>query len=83
MVRALQLNNKGNALSNPKLLVTNNQRAVFSSTLQQPITQQTRTGSNDTTFSYGGSESAGTTISVQPQIAQGDHLSLTYPSSRP
>lgn len=78
VVRALESINKGNALSNPKLLVTNNQRAVFSSTLQQPITQQTRTGSNDTTFSYGGSESAGTTISVQPQIAQGDHLSLTY-----
>ncbi len=78
VVRALESINKGNSLSNPKLLVTNNQRAVFSSTLQQPITQQTRTGSNDTTFSYGGSESAGTTISVQPQIAQGDHLSLAY-----
>ncbi|MCG3123893.1 MAG: hypothetical protein GIKADHBN_02331 [Phycisphaerales bacterium] len=78
VVRALESINKGNSISNPKLLVTNNQRAVFSSTLQQPITQQTRTGSNDTTFSYGGSESAGTTISVQPQIAQGDHLALTY-----
>lgn len=78
VVRALESINKGNSLSNPKLLVTNNERAVFSSTLQQPITQQTRTGSNDTTFSYGGSESAGTTISVQPQISQGDHLALTY-----
>jgi general secretion pathway protein D len=78
VVRALESINKGNSLSNPKLLVTNNERAVFSSTLQQPVTQQTRTGSNDTTFSYGGSESAGTTISVQPQISQGDHLALTY-----
>lgn len=78
VVRALESINKTNSLSKPKLLVTNNQRAVFSSVLQQPITQQTRSTTNDTTFSYGGSESAGTTISVQPQIARGDHLLLTY-----
>jgi len=78
VVTALESINKGRSLSNPKLLVSNNERAIFSSVLQQPITQQTRTGSSDTTFSYGGSESAGTTISVRPQIAQGDHLVLTY-----
>jgi general secretion pathway protein D len=78
VVRALQTLNKGNSLSNPKVLVTNNEQAVFSSTLQQPVQTQTRTGSNDTTFSYGGSESAGTTISVKPRIAQGDQLLLTY-----
>lgn len=78
VVRALESSNLSRSLSNPKLLVSNNEQAVFSSVLQQPITQQTRTGSNDTTFSYGGSESAGTTISARPQIAQGDHLVLTY-----
>lgn len=78
IVKALQSLSKGNSLSNPKVLVTNNEQAVFSSTLQQPVQTQTRTGSNDTTFSYGGAESAGTTISVKPQIARGDHLVLTY-----
>lgn len=78
VIRALETVNQGRSLSRPQLLVSNNEKAVFSSVLQQPITQQTRTGSNDTTFSYGGSESAGTTISVRPQIAQGDHLVLTY-----
>jgi general secretion pathway protein D len=78
IVRALQTINKGRSLSNPKLLVTNNEKAVFSSTVQQPVQSTTRTGSNDTTFSYGGTENAGTTISVKPQIAQGDHLVLTY-----
>lgn len=78
VVRALESLNEGRSLSKPRLLVTNNERAVFSSVLQQPITQQTRTGTNDQVFSYGGSESAGTTISVRPQIARGDHLVLTY-----
>jgi general secretion pathway protein D len=78
VLRALQSINKARSLSNPRLLVTNNEQAVFSSVLQQPITQQTRTGTNDQVFSYGGNESAGTTISVRPQIAQGDHLVLTY-----
>jgi general secretion pathway protein D len=78
IMRALQTINKTRELSNPKLLVTNNEKAVFSSTIQEPVQSTTRTGSNDTTFSYGGTENAGTTISVKPQIAQGDHLVLTY-----
>jgi type II secretory pathway component GspD/PulD (secretin) len=78
IVRALENVNHGRSLSNPKLLVSNNEKAVFSSTLQQPVQSLTRTGSNDSTFSYGGTENAGTTISVKPQIAQGDHLVLTY-----
>jgi general secretion pathway protein D len=78
IIRALETVNKGRSLSNPKLLVTNNEKAVFSSTLQQPVQSLTRTGSNDSTFAFGGTENAGTTISVKPQIAQGDHLVLTY-----
>jgi general secretion pathway protein D len=30
------------------------------------------------TTAFGGTQDAGTTISVKPQIAQGDHLTLTY-----
>ncbi|CAG0954177.1 Secretin ExeD [Phycisphaerales bacterium] len=77
VVRALEAINKGRSLSNPKVLVANNEQARFSSVLQQPFVR-TDTTSNTATSSFGGSDSAGTTISVKPQIAQGDHLVLTY-----
>lgn len=77
VVRALQAINKGRSLSNPRILVANNEQARFSSVLQQPFVR-TDTTSSTATSSFGGSDSAGTTISVRPQIAQGDHLVLTY-----
>lgn len=78
VVRALETINAGNSVSRPQVLVSNNEQAQFSSTIQQPVRQLTRSNTSDQTFSYGGTESAGTTISVKPQIAQGDHLVLTY-----
>ena len=78
VVKALESLNRGRSQSNPKVLVTNNERAVFSSTLQQPLSVRTESNANSVSTSYGGSDSAGTTISVRPQIAQGDHLVLTY-----
>lgn len=77
VVKALQAINEGRSLSNPKVLVANNEQARFSSVLQQPFVR-TDTTSSTATSSFGGSDSAGTTISVRPQIAQGDHLVLTY-----
>jgi type II secretory pathway component GspD/PulD (secretin) len=77
VVRALQVVNEGRTTSTPKLLVTNNEQATFTSVLQQPVLTTLR-DDNSTTTSYGGTEDAGTTISVRPQIAQGDHLVLTY-----
>lgn len=77
IVKALENVNKGRSLSRPKVLVANNQQATFSSVLQQPFVR-TDLSTTSTTSSYGGSEDAGTTISVKPQIAQGDHLVLTY-----
>lgn len=78
IVRALEQLSKSKTQSNPKLLVTNNERAVFSSTLQQPVSVRTESANSTATTTFGGSDSAGTTISVQPQIAPGDHLVLTY-----
>ncbi len=77
VVRALQAVNLGRSVSTPRVLVTNNEQATFSSVLSQPFLR-TDTTSNTATSSFGGSDSAGTTISVRPQIAQGDHLVLTY-----
>jgi general secretion pathway protein D len=77
VIKALQSLNNGRTSSMPRLLVRNNERASFSSVLQQPVA--TTVNSNTaTTTSYGGTEDAGTTVSVQPQISQGDHLSLVY-----
>lgn len=77
VLRALQAINEGRSLSRPRVLVANNEQARFSSVLQQPFVR-TDTNNGTATSSFGGNESAGTTISVRPQIAQGDHLVLTY-----
>jgi len=78
VVKALQALNKGQSISNPKVLVTNNEQARFSSVLQQPFLRTDTTTGAGVTNSFGGSDSAGTTISVKPQIAAGEHLVLTY-----
>lgn len=77
VVKAIETINKGRSLSRPRLLVINNEQATFSSVLQQPVLT-TSTSNTSTISSFGGTEDAGTTISVKPQIAQGDHLILTY-----
>jgi general secretion pathway protein D len=77
VVRALQTINKGRSLSMPKLLVTNNQQATIDSTLDQPYAS-TNASNTVTTTSYGGSQQAGTQVTLKPQISQGDQLLLDY-----
>jgi general secretion pathway protein D len=77
VVRALPALNLGRSVSTPRVLVSNNEQATFSSVFSQPFVR-TDTTNSTATSSFGGSDSAGTTISVRPQIAQGDHLVLTY-----
>lgn len=77
VVKALETLNKGRTQSSPRLLVTNNEQATFSSVVQQPFTSAV-SSSGGTAQGFGGTEDAGTTIAVRPQIAQGDHLVLTY-----
>lgn len=77
VVRALQSLSSGQSLSIPKLLVRNNEQAVLDSVLEQPFTS---TNASDTvaTTSFGGSARAGTQVTIKPQIAEGDHLTLEY-----
>ncbi|MHC4414378.1 MAG: secretin N-terminal domain-containing protein [Planctomycetota bacterium] len=77
LVRALETINDGRSLNIPKVLVSNNQQAVLDSVLQQPFTS---TNASDTvaTTSFGGTQDAGTSVTVRPQIAEGDHLLLEY-----
>jgi len=57
--------------------VNNNQKGTFSSVLQQPFVS---TNASDTvaTTSFGGTQDAGTTVTVQPTIAEDNQLVLDY-----
>jgi type II secretory pathway component GspD/PulD (secretin) len=77
VARALQTLSEGRSTSIPKVLVTNNQQATFASVLQQPF-QTATSSSGGTAQGFGGFQDAGTTISVRPQIAEGDELVLEY-----
>jgi type II secretory pathway component GspD/PulD (secretin) len=77
LVHALQVLNKGRALNVPKVLVNSNQRANLASVLQTPFLS-TNVANVVATTTFGGTQDAGTTINVRPQIAEGDHLVLEY-----
>jgi type II secretory pathway component GspD/PulD (secretin) len=77
VIRALESINASRSASRPKLLVNNNQQATFSSVLQQPYAS-TNASTTVATTSFGGTQDAGTTIAVRPQIAAGDNLLLDY-----
>jgi general secretion pathway protein D len=77
VVQALETLNHGRSLSMPKLLAGNNQQATLDSTVQQPYASVNASTTVSTT-SYGGSSDAGTTVTIKPQIAEGDHLILNY-----
>ncbi len=77
VVRALQTLNRGRSLSMPRLLVGNNQQASLNSVVQQPFASVNASNTVSTT-SLGGTKDAGTVITLTPQIAPGDHLTLEY-----
>ncbi len=78
VLRALQTLSTGSTRSMPSVLVSNNESASFNSVLQQPYTVSNTTSGAGTTTSFGGTQDAGTTISVTPQIAEADQLLLQY-----
>jgi type II secretory pathway component GspD/PulD (secretin) len=77
VIRALETLNKGRSVSMPKLLVGNNQQASLDSVVQQPYASVNATNTISTT-SFGGTQDAGTVVTIKPQIAEGDHLVLEY-----
>lgn len=77
VVRALRSVTQGRSLSMPKVLVGNNQQATLDSVLQQPVLNVNASDTVATT-SFGGTQDAGTIVTVRPQIAEGDHLVLEY-----
>lgn len=77
VIRALETLNKGRSISMPKLLVGNNQQASLDSVVQQPYASVNASTTISTT-SFGGTQDAGTVVTIKPQIAEGDHLVLEY-----
>jgi len=77
VVRALETLNRGRNLTIPKVLVNNNQEASLGSVLQTPYVS-TNASQTVATTSLGGTQDAGTTVTVRPQIAEGDQLVLDY-----
>jgi general secretion pathway protein D len=77
VIRALETVNQGRNLSLPRILVDNNQQATLDAVREEPFLSVNASDTIATT-SFGGSASAGTQISLRPQIAEGDHLLLEY-----
>ncbi|MCH8316776.1 MAG: hypothetical protein IIA64_12465, partial [Planctomycetes bacterium] len=77
LVRALETLNEGRALNIPVVLVNNNQQATLDSVLQAPFLSVNASNTTSTT-SFGGTQDAGTSVTITPQIAKGDHLILEY-----
>jgi type II secretory pathway component GspD/PulD (secretin) len=77
VVRALETLNEGRSLTIPKVLVNNNEDATLDAVLQSPYLS-TNASTTVATTSFGGTQDAGTQITVTPQITQGDHVLLTY-----
>lgn len=78
VIKALETISNGSTKSLPRVLVNNNQEASFDSVLQQPYTISNTTSGAGTTTSFGGTQDAGTSIKVTPQIAEADQLVLQY-----
>lgn len=77
VLRALETMNHGRSQSMPRLLVGNNQQATLDSVVQQPFASVNASTTIATT-SFGGTQDAGTVVTIRPQIAEGDHLVLEY-----
>jgi len=77
VIRALETINEGRTLTMPRLLVQHGESATLDSVQEEPTISINASNTVSTT-SFAGFESAGTQVTVAPQIAEGDHLLLQY-----
>jgi general secretion pathway protein D len=79
ILRAVKTVSDGRTISMPRVLVTSNQQASFNSVVQQPFAASFTAGNASTpTTSFGGTQDAGTTLSIKPQVTDADTLLLDY-----
>lgn len=77
VIQALKTDGRTKVISAPKILVNDNATGTISSVSEAPVSSINQ-GQNSDTVTFNGFVEAGTTISVTPQIAQGDHLRLEF-----
>lgn len=77
LLRAISAHGNSRIITTPKIVVSNNTTATIGSVEEAPFTSINASDTVATT-SFAGFESAGTTLTVTPHVAQGDHLSLDY-----
>jgi len=78
IIQALQTEGDGRLLSQPRLLVNDNEEAELASTRNEPFAQTTQVVGAPSQTSLGGNISAGTTLSVRPQISEGGFVRLEF-----
>jgi general secretion pathway protein D len=77
VIHALASDSHSRVMSAPKVLVNDNATATLSSIAEEPFSS-INVLNTVSTNSFGGYASAGTTITVTPHIAEGDHLEINY-----
>ena len=77
VMQALATRANARTLAAPRLLISDNATGTLSSVDQSPFTSVNASNTVATT-SFAGFADAGTTVTVTPHIAEGDHLSLDF-----
>ncbi len=77
ILRALATHGDTRVISTPRIVVSDTTTGTLRSVEEAPFTSINASDTVATT-SFAGFESAGTTLTVTPRIAEGDHLNLDY-----
>lgn len=77
VLQAIKTDGRTHVVSAPKIMVNDNATGTISSVAEAPVSSINQ-GQNSDTVTFSGFVEAGTTISVTPQIAEGDHLRLEF-----
>ncbi|MFG0327366.1 MAG: secretin N-terminal domain-containing protein [Phycisphaerales bacterium JB037] len=77
VLNAIETVTDAKIVSNPVLLVDDNEEAELIAVRQEPTTQQSQ-GDNSTITSFQGFEDAGTSLLITPRISKGGYLRLNY-----
>ena len=78
VLRALANDSHSRLVSAPQLLVNDNGKGKLQSVSQEPFAEILDTSTTQSRTGLGGQAQAGTTISVEPHISEGDYLQLAY-----
>ncbi|HEY7120146.1 MAG TPA: secretin N-terminal domain-containing protein [Tepidisphaeraceae bacterium] len=78
VIQALQSNSRARLVSAPQLLVNDNGKGKLQSVSQEPFAEILDTSTTQSRTGLGGLAQAGTTITVEPHISEGDYLQLSY-----